>query len=52
MSEDSLTSIYQTYNEMIFHSHYTKQDIDSLYPFERIILFSLLNKTKEDLNGQ
>lgn len=50
MSEDSLTSLYQTYNDLIFFGKYTKQDIDSLYPFERLILISLLNKTREDLN--
>lgn len=50
MSEDSLISLYQTYNDLIFFGKYTKQDIDSLYPFERTILIGLLNKTREDLN--
>ena len=50
MSEDSLPSMYQTYNDMTFFGKYTKQDIDSLYPFERVILVSLLNRTREDLN--
>lgn len=50
MSEDSLMSIYQTYNDLSFHGKYTKQDIDTLYPFERTILISLLNKTREDMN--
>lgn len=50
MSEDSLKSLYQIYNDMMFFGSYTKQDIDSLYPFERMILVSLLNKTREDQN--
>jgi hypothetical protein len=49
MSEDSLMSIYQTYNDLNYFGQYTKQDIDSLYPFERTILIGLLNKTREDL---
>lgn len=50
MSEDSLTSMYQTYNDLSFFGKYTKQDIDTLYPFERVILIGLLNKTREELN--
>jgi len=50
LSEDSLISIYQTYNDLIFFGKYSKLDIDSMYPFERTILMSLLNKTREDLN--
>jgi hypothetical protein len=50
MSEDSLISLYQTYNDLIFFGKYTKLDIDSLYPFERTIFVSLLNKSREDIN--
>lgn len=50
MSEDTLMSMYQTYNDLTFFGKYTKQDIDSLYPFERTILIGLLNKTREELN--
>jgi len=50
LSEDSVMSLYQTYNDMTFFGKYTKQDVDTLYPFERTILISLLNKTREDLN--
>lgn len=50
MSEDTLMSIYQTYNDLTFFGKYTKQDIDSLFPFERTILIGLLNKTREELN--
>lgn len=50
MSEDTLMSLYQTYNDLGFFGKYTKQDIDSLYPFERMILVGLLNKTREELN--
>jgi len=51
MSETTLSDIYQAYNDMVFFGHYTKHDIDSLFPFERVILISMLNKTKEDLNN-
>lgn len=50
MSEDTLSSLYQTYNDLTYFGKYTKQDVDGLYPFERVILISLLNKTKEDMN--
>jgi len=51
MSEDSLVSLYQSYNDLIFFGKYTKLDIDSMYPFERTILTQMLNKTREDLNN-
>lgn len=50
MSEDTLMSLYQTYNDLTFFGKYTKQDIDSLLPFERAILIGLHNKTREELN--
>lgn len=50
MSEDSLASLYQSYNDLTFFGSYTKRDVDSLYPFERMILINLLNKSREDLN--
>jgi len=50
MSDDSLLSLYQTYNNLTFFGKYTKQDIDTLYPFERSIIIGLLNKTREELN--
>ena len=50
MSEDSLMSLYQTYNDLTFFGKYTKADIDTMYPFERTIFISLLNKSREDLN--
>lgn len=50
LSEDTIMSLYQTYNDLTYFGKYTKQDIDTLFPFERTILISLLNKTREDLN--
>lgn len=50
LSEDTIMSLYQTYNDLTYFGKYTKHDIDSLYPFERTILISLLNKTREELN--
>lgn len=49
MSEDELMSIYKTYSSMIFFGHFTKEDIDNMYPFERSVFVGLLNKLKEDL---
>lgn len=48
MSEETLSSIYKLYNDFVYGSKYTKQDIDTMYPFERQILISLLNKTNEE----
>jgi hypothetical protein len=50
MSEDTILTMYQTYNDLTYFGSYSKLDIDSLYPFERTILIGLLNKTKEELN--
>ena len=50
ISEDTIMSLYQIYNDLTFFGKYTKQDIDTLIPFERSILISLLNKTREELN--
>lgn len=49
LSEDTLMSLYKTYNNMNMFGNYTKKDIDSLYPFERAILMGLVNKTKEEM---
>lgn len=50
MSDDTLMTLYQSYNFMVFFGKYSKSDIDKMYPFERSIFIGLLNKTKEDLN--
>lgn len=50
MSDENLMSLYKTYNFLIFFGKYSKEGIDSMYPFERSIFMGLLNKTKEELN--
>lgn len=50
LSEDSLVGLYQNYADLVFFGKYTKQDIDTMYPFERTIMIGLLNKTREELN--
>lgn len=50
LSENNLHSLYKTYNNMIMFGNMSKQDIDSMYPFERTIFIGLINKTKEDMN--
>lgn len=49
MSDDTLMSLYKTYNNMVFFGHYSKDDIDKMLPFERTILLGLLQKTKEEI---
>lgn len=49
LSEDSLMSLYKTYNFLNYWGKYTKLDVDSMYPFERSIFVGLINKQKEDL---
>lgn len=51
MSEDSLNSLWQNYTDLTFFSHYSKQDVDSMIPFERNILTALLNNTKEKVGS-
>jgi len=50
MSEDTLISLYQCTNDLIFFSHYTRDDVENMLPFERTIFIELLNKTRENLN--
>ena len=50
MSDDTLMTLYKSYNYLIFFGHYTKDGIDGMYPFERSIFIGLLSKTKKDLN--
>ena len=50
MSEDNLMTLYKAYNYLIFFGKYSKEGIDSMYPFERSIFVGLLNKTKQDLS--
>jgi len=51
LSDDSITSLYQTYNNLIYFGKYSKIDIDSMLPFERVIFIGLLNKTREDISN-
>lgn len=46
---ESFKSLYQTYNDIIYYSHYTKQDIDSMYPFERDIFKYMLFDTLKNI---
>ena len=47
LSEDSLISLYKTYDALIFHGHWAKSDIDNLLPFERGIFLNLLQEALE-----
>jgi hypothetical protein len=48
LSEQSISTIYKMYNDLVYNSNYSKIDIDSMLPFERTILINLLNKSRED----
>jgi len=50
MSDETLNTLYQTYNDLVFYGKYSKLDVDSFYPFERTIFVSLLSKNSEGLN--
>ena len=47
MSEDTLKSLYNTYELLIYHGRWSKGDVDTLLPFERKIFVSLLIKSLE-----
>lgn len=50
MSEKSIQGIYDQYNSLIYFGHYSKLDIDSMYPFERDVFLGILQKTIEEMN--
>lgn len=45
LSDASVESIYNFYQNLIFTGKWTKKDIDSLLPFERVIFASLYNES-------
>ena len=48
-SNETLKSIYTTYSDLVYHAHYTKLDVDSMYPYEREIYKGLLlDKMKKE----
>ena len=50
LSEESLMTLYKSYNFLVYFGKYSLLDIDSMLPFERAIYIGLLNKVKEDLS--
>lgn len=50
ISDESIQSLYKTYQALIYYGKWNKADIDNLYPFERQIFINLLNKTIEEQN--
>lgn len=50
LSESSIESIYNFYENLIFTGKWSKKDIDSLLPFERVIFSSLYNESVEKHN--
>lgn len=50
LSESSIESIYNFYENLIFTGKWSKQDIDSLLPFERVIFSSLYNESVKKHN--
>ena len=50
LSEASIESIYNFYENLIFTGKWSKRDIDSLLPFERVIFNSLYNESVKKHN--
>lgn len=50
LSEDNISTFFKTYNDMVYYGHYSKLDIDSMYPYERKILNGLLVEMFKDKN--
>ena len=50
LSESSIESIYNFYENLIFTGKWSKKDIDSLLPFERVIFNSLYNESVKKHN--
>lgn len=50
LSESSIESIYNFYENLIFTGKWSKQDIDSLLPFERVIFSSLYDESVKKHN--
>lgn len=50
LSEASIESIYNFYENLIFTGKWSKKDIDSLLPFERVIFSSLYNESVKKHN--
>ncbi len=49
LSELSYSGIMTTYTNLVYYGHYSKLDVDSMYPFERFILERMLEKEIEAL---
>jgi hypothetical protein len=47
ISKKTLSNLYQEYFQMALHLHYSKTDIDLMYPFERELFFNLLKREVE-----
>ena len=50
LSESSIESMYNFYENLIFTGKWSKKDIDSLLPFERVIFNSLYNESVKKHN--
>lgn len=50
--ETSLSSLYQYYSNMKYFGHYSIQEIDDMFPFERDVYFGLLSKTIDEQNKE
>lgn len=52
LSDDTISTYYNTISTMIYYGHFSKLDIDSMYPFERGIYLNLLEKLNEKQANQ
>jgi len=50
LSEDDISTFYETINKLIFYGHYDMQGIFEMFPYERIIYIGLLTKEMEKVS--
>lgn len=50
MSEESITSLYKSYASLVFNGRFSLHDIDSMYPFERLIYIAQIKQLIDERN--
>jgi hypothetical protein len=51
LSEDSLVSFYKSITNLVYFGHFSKLDIDSMFPFERSIYNGLVQANINEYNN-
>lgn len=48
LSDERIDTMYKVYSTLTYFANFTKQDVDSMYPFERTLFIGLLHSIKEE----